>query len=318
MARKDSNKNGNHNNATGAAKTGYFARTARPIYALIFLLPVIVIYEILVLVVNPQLLSEPVSNIRGGVVAFVWIQNFLLYIGLDAKNSWLCAPLVIIVILLLLQLTSRKQWKIIWSDFLVMACECIAISLPLIVLAMVLNRPAQQRQPAGFAANKIIICSSRFQSKTPAPIPQANIPNHKTDNGRTVSTADKLTHHSFLMDIITGIGAGIYEELIFRLVLIGLLMLFFETILGIEKTKAIVISVLFSAILFSLHHHFVFLNGRFAKAELLTMAPFIFRTIAGAYFAVVFAVRGFGVVAGAHIFYDIIATILNVWLFNQY
>jgi hypothetical protein len=317
MARKDSNKNGNYNSAAGAAKTGYFARTARPVYALIFLLPVIVIYEILVLVVNPQLLSQPVNNIRGGVVAFVWIQNFLLYIGLDAKNSWLCAPLVIIVILLLLQLTSRKQWKIIWSDFLVMACECIAISLPLIVLAMVLNRPAQQRQQAGFAANRIIVCSSRTQSKTPAPAPQANIPNHKTDNGRTVSNADKLIHHSFLMDIITGIGAGIYEELIFRLVLIGLLMLFFETILGIEKTKAIVISVLVSAILFSLHHHFVFLNGRFAKAELLTMAPFIFRTIAGAYFAVVFAVRGFGVVAGAHIFYDIIATILNVCLFNQ-
>jgi hypothetical protein len=318
MARKDSNNNGNPRTA-GAAKTGYFARTARPIYALVFLLPFIVLYEILVLVVNPLLLSQPVSNVRGGVVAFVWIQNFLQYAGLDAKNSWLCAPLVIIVILVLLQFTSRKQWKIIWSDFLVMACECIAISLPLIVLAMVLNHPTQQqRQPAGFADGKIIFCSSRTQSKTPVPVPQVNTPNHKTDNDKTVPNTDKFTHHSFLMDIITGIGAGIYEELIFRLVLIGLLMMFFETILGVERTKAIIISVIVSAILFSLHHHFVFLNGRFARAELLTMAPFIFRTIAGAYFAVVFAIRGFGVVAGAHIFYDVIATILNIFLFSQY
>jgi membrane protease YdiL (CAAX protease family) len=183
---------------------------------------------------------------------------------------------------------------------------------------MVLNHPAQQRQPVSSAAERIIVCSSRAQSKTPTPVPQANIPNHKTYDDTTASAGDNFTHHSFLMDIVTGIGAGIYEELIFRLVLIGLLMLFFETILGIERTKAIAISVLVSAILFSLHHHFVFLNGKFERAELLTMTPFIFRTIAGAYFAVVFAVRGFGVVAGAHIFYDIIATILNVWLFGQY
>ena len=233
--------------------------------------------------VNTELLSEPVSNVRGGVVAFVWIQNFLQYIGLDAKNSWLCAPLVIIGILLILQVTARQNWKIMWSDFAVMAIECIVISVPLIVLAMVLNRPAQQ-QPHQVAC---------------------------------LLAAAKFSHHSFLMDIITGIGAGLYEELVFRLILIGLLMLFFETILGINKTKAIFLAIVISAVLFSLHHHFVFLNGRFARAETLTMAPFIFRTAAGVYFAAIFATRGFGIVAGSHIFYDIIATILNVLLFNQ-
>jgi hypothetical protein len=259
---------------------GYFGRTACPVYALVFLLPFIILYEILVLVINPQLLSEPATNVRGGVVAFVWMQNFLQYFGLDPKNSWLCAPLVIIVTLLILQLTSRQQWKIILSDFPVMVCECVVISVPLIVLALVLNRPSQQQ----------VAC---------------------------LLAAAKFSHHSFTLDIITGIGAGIYEELVFRLLLIGLLMLFFETVLGVNRKKAIVISVIVSAVLFSLHHHFVFINGRFARAEVLTLAPFIFRTIAGVYFATVFAVRGFGIVAAAHIFYDIFATILNVWLFNQ-
>lgn len=281
MARKDSDTiNKQTLDAAVMANVGYFGRTARPVYALVFLLPFIILYEILVLVINPQLLSEPVTNVRGGVVAFVWIQNFLQYFGLDAKSSWLCAPLVIIVTLLILQLTSRRQWKIVLSDFPAMALECIVISLPLIVLALVLNRPSQQQAACLLAA--------------------AN-----------------FSHHSFMLDIITGIGAGIYEELIFRLLLIGLLMLFFETILGVNRKKAIVISVIVSAVLFSLHHHFVFLNGRFARAEVLTLAPFIFRTIAGVYFATVFAIRGFGIVAAAHIFYDIIATILNVWLFNQ-
>lgn len=282
MARKESDKTFNElGNTIDPASIGYFARTYRPVYALVFLLPFIFLYEILVLVVNPQLLSEPVSNVRGGVVAFVWIQNFLHYVGLDAKNAWLCAPLVIIVTLLTLQLTSRQKWKILWPDLLIMTCECILISVPLIILALIFNRPAQPPQVACLLA------------------------------------ATKLSHHSFVMDIITGIGAGIYEELIFRLVLIGLLMLFFETILGVKRIKAIFISVAISAILFSLHHHFVFLNGGFARAEPLTMAPFIFRTVAGVYFAFVFAVRGFGIVAGTHIFYNIIVAILNACLFNH-
>ena len=266
------------------AKTGYFARTARPFYALMFLLPFIILYEILVLKINPQLLDEPASVVHGGVVAFVWIQNFLQYIGMNAKASWLCAPLVIIITLIVLQITSRQQWKIVLSDFLVMTGECIAISVPLIVLAMVLNRPPQQ--PDGAVA-----C--------------------------LLAAGSKFAHHSFMRDIITGIGAGIYEELIFRLVLICVLMLFFETILGVKKANAILISVAISAVLFSLHHHFVFIHGRFATSELFAFAPFIFRTIAGVYFAAIFVVRGFGIVAGAHIFYDIIATILNVFLFEH-
>jgi hypothetical protein len=266
-----------------AAKNGYFARTSRSIYALIFLLPFILLYEILVLKINPQLLSDPSSHVRGGVIAFVWIQNFLEYFGLDGKISWLCAPLVIIIILLVLQITSREKWKIFWSDFLIMTAECITLSLPLIVLAMVLNRPSQQGQKLAAVLPEMI---SRFGQ------------------------------HSFSMDIITGIGAGIYEELIFRLILICLLMLFFETILGVKKTNSILFSIVISAVLFSLHHHFVFIQGHFARSELFTLAPFCFRTIAGVYFAIIFVVRGYGTVAAAHIFYDVIATILNILLFK--
>jgi len=44
---------------------------------------------------------------------------------------------------------------------------------------------------------------------------------------------------------------------------------------------------------------------------------FGFRTIAGIYFAVLFAIRGFGVTAGTHAFYDIIATIINAAFFSS-
>jgi hypothetical protein len=264
-----------------AVEAGYFTRTGRPVYALVFLLPFIVLYEVLVLLVNPQLLTEPVSNVRGAVVSFVWVQNFLHYLGMNTKNAWLFAPVVVILTLLIIQLISRQSWKIRAGDFLMMTVECLILAIPLIVLALVLNRSADV--PANSMASQY-------------------------DSG----------NHNIAMDLLTGIGAGIYEELIFRLILISLSIIFFETILGINKFKAVIISVIISSILFSLHHHFVFLNGQFAKAEIFTMTRFAFRTVAGVFFAVIFAARGFGIVAGTHSFYDIIATLLNAWLFGQH
>lgn len=265
--------------AAVAMEVGYFARTARPVYALVFLLPFIVLYEILVLLVNPQLLTEPAANVRGAVVSFVWVQNFLHYLGMDTKNAWLFAPVVVILTLLFLQLLSRRSWKIKPADLPVMAAECLLLAMPLIVLALVLN--SQTNVPANSAG-------SQYNSGS----------------------------RNIAMDLLTGIGAGIYEELIFRLILISLSMLFFETVLGIRRTKAVIISVIISSVLFSLHHHFVFLNGQFAVSERFTMIPFAFRTVAGVFFAVIFAARGFGIAAGTHAFYDIIATLLNAWLFE--
>jgi hypothetical protein len=259
-------------------EAGYFVRTARPIYGLVFLLPLIVLYEVLVLLVNPQLLTEPACNVRGAVVSFVWVQNFLLYLGMNTRNAWLFAPMVVILTLLIIQLISRQSWKVRTSDFLVMAIECLILALPLIIFALVLNR---------------------------ADAPPSNMASQYDSGSRSIA-----------MDLLTGIGAGIYEELIFRLILISLSLVFFETILGISRFKAVFISVVISSVLFSLHHHFVFLNGQFAKAEIFTMTRFVFRTVAGVFFAVIFAARGFGIVAGTHSFYDIIATLLNAWLFE--
>jgi hypothetical protein len=284
--------------------TGYYARTARPIYGLVFLLPFIILYEILVLAVNPQLLSAPASNVRGAVVSFVWVQNLLQYIGMDTKNAWLFAPAAVILTLIALQLTSRQSWKIKISDFLIMTGECIVLAIPLIILALVLNR-APNGQSAAVNFSPVALCQTACDNNT-AEQESGSQNSHTGLNRKTVQ-----------MDLLTGIGAGIYEELIFRLVLISLSMMFFETVLGVPKTKAIIISVVISSLLFSLHHHFVFLNGQFARAEIFTATRFAFRTIAGVFFAIIFAVRGFGIAAGTHAFYDIIATLLNAWFFEN-
>ena len=122
---------------------------------------------------------------------------------------------------------------------------------------------------------------------------------------------------SLLADIVTGIGAGIYEELLFRLILICALMLVLQDVIGVNQHSAVIIAVLVSAALFGAHHHIDFLTGRANQGDLFDWAKFAFRTMAGVYFAALFAIRGFGITAGTHAFYDIIATLINALMFQR-
>lgn len=243
-----------------------------------FLLPFIVFYELGTIFINTDVLDK--SQVR--VVAFVWLQQGLEYIGLGGKFAWAAPPLVVIIILLWMQVVSRKGWGFVVTDVLPMALECVLLAIPLLVLSLFLNS-------SSFTTNAAICL-------------QGNV---------------TVINRSLLADVVTGIGAGIYEELIFRLILISLLMIIFQDIARINHSSAIVFSVLVSAALFSGHHHLVFLDGRFAPAAPFAWPVFIFRTIAGVYFATIFAIRGFGITAGAHGFYDIIATIINAVFFGQ-
>ncbi|HMB06785.1 MAG TPA: CPBP family glutamic-type intramembrane protease, partial [Isosphaeraceae bacterium] len=95
------------------------------------------------------------------------------------------------------------------------------------------------------------------------------------------------------------LGAGVYEEALFRLALVPL---FFGALrlLQTPTVLACSLAITASALLFSIAHH-VGLPG-----EAFTWSAFIFRWLAGIYFAWVFVVRGFGVAVGTHTAYDLL------------
>ena len=103
------------------------------------------------------------------------------------------------------------------------------------------------------------------------------------------------------------LGAGVYEEALFRLVLIPLIY----AALRVLQTPAVLASALAvtaAGLLFSLAHH----AG--SPGEAFTWFAFLFRWLAGVYFAWVFVVRGFGVAVGTHTAYDILVGWLD-WHF---
>ncbi len=280
---KDSNKS-QASQLLNVPRDSYLDRTARPIYALTYLLGFIVLYEVGTILVSPQVLAESLANVRIRVASFVWVQNFLEYIGFTSDVTWFATPLVLIVILFALQITSHSSWRVSFKDFLPMTLECVVLSIPLLVLGMLINS---------------------------TPSAQAALFNAADQSSAVVPGS------AFWTEIVTGIGAGIYEELVFRLILISLITMCLNDFLGVERKWAVVISVVLSAALFSAHHHIFYVDGSFKLVNVFTRSEFIFRFLAGGYFAAVFAVRGFGIVAGTHAFYDIIAAILNALVFGQ-
>ena len=296
------NKKHSKNHALNFMPDSYLERTSRPIYAIIFLLPFIIFYEIGTIFINTDILGQ--SQIR--VIAFVWLREFLQYIGMTNKLAWIAPPLTVVVILFALQLTSKKKWNFYFRDLITMTIECVSLAIPLIVFAVLLNSindPASDDMSRNqhFRSNTIITCSA---------VEAYDI---ETETEPAVNNSAEST---ILADIVTGIGAGIYEELIFRLILISIFMMIFHDLLRFGREHSIIFSVLLSAALFSLHHHIIFLNGSIGQTSPFNWMAFTFRTFAGIYFAVLFAVRGFGITAGTHAFYDIIAVFINAVLFD--
>lgn len=286
----------------------YFERTSRPIYAIVFLLPFIVFYELGTVLINTDLLRHSLQEQEGRVIAFSWLQSFLAHIGFSGKFGWAAPPLAVVVILVALQLTSRKKWRFWLGDIFPMAGECILLAVPLIVLSMFLSSSCQQRDDAEQFTNGEIQVRAVVLKCSSVADEDLSATEDEVDNGKL---------YRLLAKIVTGIGAGIYEELVFRLILIIVLMILFQDVFRLDHRVAVILSVLISAALFSAHHHIVYQGGQFVQGSSAFSWPeFGFRTIAGVYFAVLFAVRGFGVTAGAHAFYDIIAVFMNA-LFPQ-
>jgi hypothetical protein len=103
--------------------------------------------------------------------------------------------------------------------------------------------------------------------------------------------------------LMLSLGAGLYEELLFRVLLVSGLLLLARRVFRWRQTLAVTFAVGVGALIFSTFHYV----GPFGDP--LRLDSFVFRAIAGVAFSALYVFRGFGITAWTHALYDVLVLV---------
>jgi membrane protease YdiL (CAAX protease family) len=193
--------------------------------------------------------------------------------GLPASGGLLVGGAAIIVVLLVWHVLTREPWRFDLTTPGLMALESLVLTIPLIVMGVVIGSSSLAAAPGG------------------APGP--------TD----------LTAMSVWERVAISVGAGLYEELLFRMLLIAILHTLLVDVGKLSSTTGATIAIVISAIAFTVYHP---LGHPDSPDGGVSVQRIVFYFLAGLYFGAVYVLRGFGIVVGAHALYDIlVVTVLS-------
>jgi len=108
-----------------------------------------------------------------------------------------------------------------------------------------------------------------------------------------------IEHEGILARVVMSLGAGVYEELVFRLGLLGGIAALCQKVLRWGRWPSGAIALVISSFLFSAAHHVP------PYGDPLRMDVFTFRVLAGMFFGALFWMRGLAVAVYTHAFYDV-------------
>ncbi len=231
--------------------SSYWVGTRLPIPCLIFIVPLILGYEIGVRILG----GAGADALRTG--ADSWMRQVLASFGL--MDRWL-PPLAVVGTLLAWQAFRAGSWRFRPRWLVGMIVESLLFAVVLVGLSRVVELGFDRLEGGSLL---------------------------ESDSGRR------------LAGIVGYLGAGVYEEALFRLALIPMIY-YSARFVHAPVVLAGTLAVTGSALLFSLAHH---AGG---PGEAFTLYAFIFRWLAGIVFAWLFLVRGFGVAVGTHAAYDVL------------
>lgn len=247
--------------ATSQAEVGYWQESRRPLASLVFVAPVLVAYELGVLVLGPQ-------AARNG--ADVWLRQLLEVLGF---SQYFLLPGLTVCILLGWHFTTRQPWRVSPGVLSAMTIECVFLAVALRLILQL-----QGALLEGFAG-------SWSHPRLPSAV--------------VLAVADTLR------GLVGFLGAGVYEELLFRLILLSLVIWLVRR-LGGTRRRSVVAAVLATSLVFALAHY----AGPYGEPMHLTASTFwfsfVFRFLAGVFFGTLFVWRGFGIAVGTHAGYDIL------------
>ncbi|MEX2317063.1 MAG: CPBP family intramembrane glutamic endopeptidase [Pirellulales bacterium] len=262
MAAKQAPKTTPSQTGPRQAVGGYWRQSRRPLASLAFVVPLLLSYEGGVLVLGPQ-------AVRNG--ADVWLRQILDTLGF---TQYFLLPALTVGLLLAWHHLARDRWQLSAVVLYAMFAECAVLGLLLLCVARVEGLVAQ-----------IAIWDVGEARAVGLAVPWAMA-------GRG----------AFLGRMLGFVGAGVYEEALFRLMLFPPIAMFAKR-LGARPAWRVAGAVVLTSLVFSAAHYVG------PQGEAFEAFTFCFRFTAGAFFAVLFVYRGFGIAAGTHALYDIFVSL---------
>lgn len=247
---------------------GYWTATRHPWACALFVLPLLIFYEAGLYVLGSTTLEESRSG------ADAWLRGILQHIGISPIYG---APVLLIGVF-----TGWSWWR--RDD---RPRDFVGVWLGMVI------------ESAAFALVLLCLCQLLL------PLLQLMGRVLETPTIRFVRLATGASPAPDLAweQIVGYVGAGIYEETLFRLLLFSGLRALFSFVEA-RGWIGVLAAAMLSAVAFAGAHNFG------PQGESFRLAVFLFRTGAGLYFNWVYQWRGFGIAVGAHACYDVLVGLL--------
>jgi membrane protease YdiL (CAAX protease family) len=277
--------------AAAVEKRGYLKESQQPIYSALIVLPFLLVYEIGVVVLRSDVINGGQAIIKqlGAPV----VQN------LGVSGS-LISLVFIVAAFLVWQIRRKGTWKVQPPVLAAMSVESLFFAVILfLILRMFVHyvsddpRPVPTKRHASIqnpSERKGVTCESSAPCAVRAVGPQL-VP---------CAVRSNVDSGPELRDFVLYCGAGVYEELVFRVMLLGLLVLVMTRLMHMEHAYAWAWAVVVGSIVFSAYHHI----GE--KGDRYEFNVFLQRLLCGLYFSALYYTRSFGVAAASHAMYDIL------------
>jgi membrane protease YdiL (CAAX protease family) len=179
--------------------------------------------------------------------------------------------ITLVTVLIIWHGLTGNRWRLKPLVLLGMVGEALALAMPLVVfIALIALALGQQPPPA-----------------------------------LQVGSIDPLAALPWRAGVVVSIGAGLYEELLFRLIGVSLLHLILVDVGRLSERTGTILAVGIAAAAFAAYHDVMTASGQIEPVKAVSMLA------AGAYFGSVFVLRGFGVAVGVHIMYDVCVLVLS-------
>ncbi len=210
-------------------------------------------------------LSILLMDLRGMAPLDSRTQDVLSKVGLSA---YYLPGVLVLLALMGIHLYRRDPWKIDASQLWKLWGEALLLTVPLFIIYLLFTAPV----------HKYIACQLSMLS----------------EGGRRFDFAN----------VVMGTGEAIFEEFVFRLLALPLLMLLLLKLFRLPVRMAEIIAICLSAAIFAAGHHIV-------PGAAPSHTDFLFRVAAGMYLAAMFLMRGFASVAIIHATYNVAAMTFN-------